>query len=51
MYKGWPVVEFRKNLGIKTNKILKIIRDASSSLVLGEMRDAIHKGCVFLGGK
>ena len=49
MYKGWLIrddkLSSQKKLGIKTNKILKKIRD-----VLGKIRDVIHKGCVF-GGK
>ena len=41
------LVEFRKKLGIKTIKILKIIRDASS---LGENKGCETQGMCFMGG-
>ena len=46
-YKGRQV-EFLKKIGIKTIKILKIVRDASS---LGENKGCDTQGMCFFGGK
>ena len=46
-YKG-RLVEFRKHFVVKTIKILKIIRDASS---LGENKECDTQGMCFFWGK